>query len=82
MYKLVIAIVLGLLILMGQVLYVYSLHSQEDVRTFLELCLDYEGGKSCYKRDCEFYRGKGYCDYKERIEYGGGRACNDRATSR
>ena len=82
MYKLVISVVLGLLILIGQALYVHSLYSQKDVRTLLELCLDYKGGKGCYKRDCEFYRGKEYCDYKECIEYGGGRACNDRAKSR
>ena len=47
----------------------------KHTKSILQNCLDYKGGKGCYKRDCEIYRGKEYCNYKECIKYGGGKAC-------
>ena len=76
MYKVIIALVLGSLVFIGQVLYVHNSYSKRDVRTLLETCLDYEGGKACYKRDCEFYHGRDYCNYKECVKYKGGKGCN------
>ena len=76
MKKLIGIIILGCLIFGAQALYVHTLYSKKDTRNILQTCLDYKGGKACYKRDCELYRGKDYCRYKECIKYGGGKACS------
>ena len=60
----------------------YGTSKKHSTKGLLQICLDYKGGKGCYKRDCELYKGKKYCAYKECIKYGGGKACNDRIKSR
>lgn len=88
MKKLFVLLTLFATMNIAQAYYIYHhppmtrVRHHKHTKSILQTCLDYKGGKGCYKRDCELYKGKKYCAYKECIKNGGGKACNDRIKSR